>query len=53
MPVPEVPKLVKPKVYQKTYQSGFLFHNYDYTIRYLQDTYGGWTVRDQNRRYIK
>ena len=22
--------LIKPKVYQKTYQSGFLFHNYDY-----------------------
>jgi hypothetical protein len=23
-------KLIKPKVYQKTYQSGFLFHKYDY-----------------------
>ena len=23
-------KLIKPKVYQKTYQSDFLFHNYDY-----------------------
>jgi hypothetical protein len=29
-PIPEVPKLIKPKVYQKTYQSGFLFHNYVY-----------------------
>ena len=30
MPVPELTKLVKPKVYQKTYQSGFAFHYYYY-----------------------
>ena len=30
MPIPEVPKLIKPKVYQKMYQSGFVFHKYDY-----------------------
>ncbi|MGZ0188425.1 MAG: hypothetical protein ACKVH0_10550, partial [Alphaproteobacteria bacterium] len=28
MPIPEVPKLIKPKVYQKTYHSELVFYKY-------------------------